>query len=421
VSTYTIRRGTVSLSFVALFLALALAGCNVIGSTSHVDLSNPKAVAALCGDSAHDVANAFSAVATNLDSSAGVRKDAITTLKEDWKLANPTDAKSVEAARSALQTRVGTACPVSSGTSTSSTTTPSTIPTPTGTGTPTTTCPSEYVQKFDPNRANRFYSDGVKTVKQDLAYLGHDARTLVFRAFGLKLVKTNDPSTYLSPDRSCLSREGQDLYQRVFGGLSSASVDENGQAPANGYNTGMSGGKAVVDASPGVGGDRTAIVYTLRSGDKLYVMHRCGNIVFPSKVVGIPVGPTEHERPPVVKSPPKTTPPPATPRCPTGWSGTYPNCLEPKVASQGAGVRGNAPTGGGHNATSGPGVVKTQTSAPSTPRVNPTPQAPAMTPRPTPTSVGTTPPPPPPPTATGAPSSPSPGTTAPCAPGIPSC
>ena len=182
---------------------------------------------------------------------------------------------------------------------------------PVGTGTPTgVACPPAYVQVFDPNKAYRFYSDGVKTSAQDLEYLGHDARTLAFRAYTLKLVSTPDPSKLLEPGSKCLSRQGQDTYMQVKGALTGrgTKVDNDGAAPADGYNTGMKDGQAVVDTTRGIRGDRSAIVYTLRDGSKLYVLHRCGNVVLPSPGK-LPKGPTDNPKPKPKPAPSKTTPP----------------------------------------------------------------------------------------------------------------
>lgn len=173
------------------------------------------------------------------------------------------------------------------------------------TGTPTgEPCPKQYVQKFDPRKAGRFYSNGVENSEEDLEYLGQDALALAYRAYAisllseLKLVDTPKPDKLLEPGGKCLSREGQDIYLQVRAALLSEVVDENGQAPSTGYNTGVHNGQAGIDANPGIGGNTDALVYTLRNGNKIYVMKRCGNLVFIIKIIELPTVPTEHLRPP---------------------------------------------------------------------------------------------------------------------------
>ncbi|MEP6710279.1 MAG: hypothetical protein ABJA64_00995, partial [Candidatus Saccharibacteria bacterium] len=216
----------------------------------------------------------------------------------------------------------------------------------------------------------------VKTSDKDLEYLGHDARTLAARAFALKFVTTPDASKLLEPGKKCLSREGQDLYLQVKGALTGkgVKVDNNGTAPADGYNTGMDNGKFVVDSSQGVRGDRSAIVYTLRDGSKLYVMHRCGNLVFMSPPKGVPHGHTDnpkckhHCTPPCVEIP----------------GNGVADCSH-KDPSKDPAANGNAPQGGGKNADPGPGQPKPKPTFPTTPHTNPPPPTPTQPPRTEPT------------------------------------
>ena len=243
---------------------------------------------------------------------------------EDWglnpDLKDPAAVKAIDEVRSALRKRVDEcqkAKPSPSATPTSSTSpsaTPSSTPTasasPSATPSATeTSCPAEFVQKLDPNRKYRFVSSGLKGSatkkrKQLLAALGHDHRYLAF--VGEQLFHTSIEESKLVKD-DCLSVEGQTLYAKVSGALLAAGV-KNGKAPADSYNTGMEKGKAVVAKKRGVYGDRKATIYTLADGSKVVILDRCGNLVFPSRPKGLPVGKTDNPPPP--KRPPHSNPPP---------------------------------------------------------------------------------------------------------------
>ncbi len=243
---------------------------------------------------------------------------------EDWglnpDLKDPAAVKAIEDVRSALRKRVDecqkAAEPTPSATPTSSAS-PSATPssTPTASASPTATpsatedsCPTEFVQKLDPNRKYRFVSDGLKGSatkkrKQLLAALGHDYRYLAF--MGEQLFHTSIEESKLVKD-DCLSVEGQTLHAKVSGALLAAGV-KNGKAPADSYNTGMERGKPVVAKRRGVYGDRKATIYTLADGSKVVVLDRCGNLVLPSRPKGLPVGKTDNPPPP---KPPHSNPPP---------------------------------------------------------------------------------------------------------------
>jgi hypothetical protein len=93
-----------------------------------------------------------------------------------------------------------------------------------------------------------------------------------------------------------------------------------------------------------------------------------------------------------------------TPTCPSGWSGTPPNCLQPKAGGDGVGARGGLPTQqSGH----GPGLPTPSATAPAVASPTATYSRPAT---PTATTPPTTARPTPSPTATGA-NTPSPGAT----------
>ena len=90
-------------------------------------------------------------------------------------------------------------------------------------------------------------------------------------------------------------------------------------------------------------------------------------------------------RPPRPHRPPSTTPPTPNPKCPPSMPyGSPPFCKDGPEHDPAA--QGNAPTGGGHNDTDGPGVYQpTQPTFPSSPHTNP------PTPSPTGVPQGSTP------------------------------
>ncbi|HET6746956.1 MAG TPA: hypothetical protein VFH06_02520 [Candidatus Saccharimonadales bacterium] len=172
-------------------------------------------------------------------------------------------------------------------------------------------CPENMKQAFDPNDHGNFASKGIEDTNSILALAGKDARYLGFigsQTFG---DVANDPNPLLVPDNSCLSQRGQEVFNQLKGGLTakSTTVDNNGEAPANFYNTGMVNGRPVVDSQPGIGGNRAAVVYTFADGSKLYVMKRCGNLALPAPG-NLPMGTTDHQRPPGT-----TVTPPPPPEC----------------------------------------------------------------------------------------------------------
>ena len=124
-------------------------------------------------------------------------------------------------------------------------------------------------------------------------------------------------------------------------------------APTNGTNSGLDRGHVVSAYYAGVSGNRKAVMATLPSGKKVWIMARCGNPVVIGKS-SLPPGKTEQ--------------------------------LESKIASQDPFRQGHAPIGGGHNKGNGtgkyisPGDMKTP---PPAPRVNPS----APTPKPAPSAT----------------------------------
>jgi len=176
-----------------------------------------------------------------------------------------------------------------------------------------------------------------------------------------------DPNNWQSlVDNGCLSSEGQRLYERVNGIMNAEGVSfAIGEAPANGTNSGMDpNGTYGISATPGIYGDRRAIEITMPDGSKGWIMFRCGNPVFMG-TPNLPHVPTDNPPPPTTTTPPGENPPPPT--------------LTPKDPSKDPYVQGNAPTGGGKNADSGPGTYVPPTQMqqpPATPYVPPAPPAP---------------------------------------------
>jgi hypothetical protein len=290
-----------------------------------------------------------------------------------------------------------------------------------GKGTPTTgPCPEQFVQHFDANVNGRFVSGGVKNSGEILAAVARDARYLAFIAYQLGLQPDASADKLLAPDNKCLSREGQDMFRQVKDALTNGDVEinENDAVPANYYNTGMVTGRPVVDRSPGIGGDRSAVSFTnKKTGKKLYVMKRCGNVGCENQH-GLPPGQTEHERPPGSTPPPPpgsttppTSPPTTTQKCvPPEHENENGKCIESKVSAQGCadGTKVCASQGG-----TNPPAPKTTEPRPSDPPTSYDPHP--TTHQPTATWTPTQP------VETSAPDKSAPATGTQCPPGIPTC
>ncbi len=116
-------------------------------------------------------------------------------------------------------------------------------------------------------------------------------------AFGLH-ANPNDWQPLVSGN--CLSTAGQTLFHQFEGALNAKGTTfAEGDAPANGYNTQVSGGIFQVFSAPGVTGNRKAIKVTMSNGTVVWIMVRCANVVYSSPPPGVPTTPSK----------PPTTPP----------------------------------------------------------------------------------------------------------------
>jgi hypothetical protein len=115
----------------------------------------------------------------------------------------------------------------------------------------------------------------------------------------------------------CLSKEGQDLYNKLDGALSAGgTVLSEGEAPQNGHNSGtLPDGTFSVADRPGISSDTKAIVITHKDGSKVYILVYCGNVVFLTPPAGVPTSPE-------IPGPPQ--------QCPEGMNGVPPNCTTPQ-------------------------------------------------------------------------------------------
>ena len=217
--------------------------------------------------------------------------------------------------------------------------------------TPTTTvsagpndCPNSTALTYDPNTDMSVVSSGIENRAEDLAAIKKDPRNLAMRAHNLKL--WDDPKNWApltSNEGKCLSTEGAILFAKVEGALTASTtvVDENAEAPAGYYNTGMDQDGVLVNPSAGINGDMRAIKYTLADGTDVIVLKRCANLALPSP-------PREYTRkeipgsgggnPPTTGTPPTNPPtnpptepptePPTPPVCPPGMTGQPPLCKD---------------------------------------------------------------------------------------------
>lgn len=205
-------------------------------------------------------------------------------------------------------------------------------PEPTPTPTPTVpTCPAEFVQVelgHEFGRVDALFQEKFATATANATNLevalnnlllqvaGSNASALAIWASALGLHE--DPNNWAGlVEDGCLSQEGQVLWYQFEGALTAKGTTVTvGEAPSNGTNSGVdSNGTFGVAEQPGVNGDRKAIYIELRDGSSVWIMVRCGNVVY-------------------------LIPPP----------------MLSKVPTDDPGPQGNAPEGSGLNLDPGPGT-----------------------------------------------------------------
>jgi hypothetical protein len=222
-----------------------------------------------------------------------------------------------------------------------------------------------------PAQARKAANDWLEGVKRDPALLAGTAKLLLKR--DVDKASLVDSSSMATTEAVGITGEIRDLLDE------SKIVPDN--APATGYNTGVTAGSVVRASNAGITGDRKAIQITTPDGRVFWVLGRCGNVVTPHKP-SLPPGETDNHKDPS-KDP-------------------YP--------------RGNAPTGGGKNLDPGPGTYIPPTGMvhpPASPRVNPPapkPTAPPAGSKPDPTPAPAPEPTAPTPDAPATGYSPAPGT-----------
>lgn len=200
-----------------------------------------------------------------------------------------------------------------------------------------------------------------------LEYIG-DNHILVYglaKDYGL-----NPPPEKSLRDGVCWTKPGYDLSRQVYGIVASSSW-KIGQAPKDAINTGSYKGRFVRNKTPGITGDRRAIILTHQDGITIEsIMARCVNLTPKDAAVDVPVGPTD-ETPQSKPSTPGTSSPPATdtPTLAPKNPGVEPGPMLPSIGGK---APAPAPTA----------------SAPAVPRPDPTS---AYTPQPPPPPVATAP------------------------------
>lgn len=199
---------------------------------------------------------------------------------------------------------------------TTSSKTPEASATSSTTATPSTAaaCDPKYVQKPANNNGEKVDADfeakyaaatsGAANLSDAqkqllLAESANNAQRLAIwsSAFGLY---ANPNNWQPLVEGNCLSSAGRDLYNQFAGALNAKGTTfAEGDAPANGYNTQVSGGIFQVFSAPGVTGNRKAIKVTMSNGTVVWIMVRCANVVYSSPPPGVPTTPSK----------PPTTPP----------------------------------------------------------------------------------------------------------------
>jgi hypothetical protein len=279
---------------IATVTAALLVGCGTASGSSDldpIDLSVEANITALCGDEAESVGELV-ASAMKTTSPSGKRN----ALK-DWGIDDPSDDEVLADIHDALTERAEVECD-----------NPDADPTP-----EPSDCPAEFRQvpaTHENNRVVDDFKDKVETALAEspdfdesmtallLEQAGEDALVLAVwtHAFGLY----EDPNAWESLIKGdCLSSDGQKLFYQFQGALTAKGTTvEAGDAPSNGYNSGVDGdGTFGVNDNQGVHGDRTAIKVTLPDGTVVWILVRCGNVVYPEPPGNLPKVPTDDPYP----------------------------------------------------------------------------------------------------------------------------
>lgn len=166
-------------------------------------------------------------------------------------------------------------------------------------------CPEEFRLDPDPNRRNRLFSGGVhgspsKVRKEVLAGAAKDPRVLLIywnasvdQGFTRgKLLKSEKPLI----SGKCLSTKGQILHGKLVAAFTLANA-RKGQAPSVGVNTGAHRGGSAFQVAGAIGGNRTATILTNVKGGKIFILHRCGNVVVERPIPKVPKKPPPERVP----------------------------------------------------------------------------------------------------------------------------
>jgi hypothetical protein len=173
------------------------------------------------------------------------------------------------------------------------------------TATPPTACSESWAIKPANHGNNRWFKDGVPAIKSAdtpkearaaanewLSKVRMDPALLQGAALSMF---DKDVSQKELASHGCATSKAVQLSTAMAVSLASATITP-AQAPSNGYNTGVSGGKVVTASSPGVTGDTKAVQVKLANGKVIWVMARCGNPVTVGKPK-LPHGPTDNPKP----------------------------------------------------------------------------------------------------------------------------
>jgi len=162
---------------------------------------------------------------------------------------------------------------------------------------------------------NRWFTDGVVEIKNAES----DAEAASAANVWLEKVKT-DPNLLVGAAKYLLNEdidkatltdsdgwatdEAVQLVARMQMLLGQSKITTS-NAPATGYNSGVENNSVVASSNAGVTGDTKAVQVVTTSGETVWIMARCGNIVTPGKP-SVPPGKTDNPTPP--------TPTPLTPK-----------------------------------------------------------------------------------------------------------